>query len=204
MRPLITRFGSAAMAVMVAASIVVVAAPASAQQRGDLPAFTVDGVATPVREVVADLVTLGRSGELDVVTVNDEGDRVPIPGVVASWLTKVIHLAVVATELDRRGVAVTRAHRLLARRFERHAYGAAAWREFPRAFQARQVERTAGAIALAENEGLDLAQPRRTRRAVLTLINDLAHRATVTVLPRFGTWSSELAVVVPREQGPPS
>jgi hypothetical protein len=184
------------------------AGPANAtvrqQQRGNRPAFTVDGKATPTREVVADLVTLARNGQLAVVAVDDEGDRVPVQGVVATWITKVIHAAVVATELERRGVVIDAKHRVLARRFERHAYGAAVWRAFPRRFQTRQVERTAGAVALAEDERLDLTKPRRTRREVVALITDLARHASVTVAPRFGTWNADLAVVVPRLEGPAS
>jgi hypothetical protein len=193
-----------AVLVVVTATTLAAVSPAPAQPRGDLPAFSVGGVATPTREVVSDLVTLSRNAHLQVVTVNDEGDRVPVAGVVASWVTKLVLAAVVAQELERRGVEITRAHRLLARRFDRHAYGAATWRSFPRRFQARQVERTAGAIALAENEGLDLTKSRRTRRAVVALITGLARGATVTVAPRFGTWDSQLAVVVPRQEGPPS
>lgn len=174
------------------------------QQRGSRPAFTVDGKATPTREVVADLVTLARNGQLGVVAVDNEGDRVPVQGVVATWITKVIHAAVIAAELERRGVVITAAHRALARRFERHAYGSTVWRAFPKRFQTRQVERTAGAVALAEDEGLDLTKPRRTRRAVVALIADLARHASVTVAPRFGTWDPNLAVVVPRLEGPAS
>jgi len=166
------------------------------------PAFVVDGRATPTREVVADLVTLARNGQLDLVTVNDEGDRVPVEGVVASWITKLIHADVAAAELERRGATITAAHRVLARRFERHAYGAGVWQAFPRGFQRRQIERTATVIALAESEGLDLTKRVETRRAVVALVEDLARRASVFVAPRFGTWSSQLAVVVPRQTGP--
>ena len=178
------------------------AAFAAQPQPGARPAFVVDGRPTPTREVVADLVTLARNHQLELVTVNDEGDRVPVEGVVASWITKLIHAEVAAAELERRGVTVTRVHRLLARRFERHAYGPAVWTAFPRPFQNRQIERTASVIALAQSEGLDLTKRLQTRRAVVALVTDLAHQASVVVAPRFGTWNSDLAVVVPRSQGP--
>jgi hypothetical protein len=205
----ITRGG----AVLVTACVIASACPVLAdsagatvtrQQPGRRPAFAVDGRVTLVREVVADLVTLARNGQLDVVAVNDEGDRVPVRGVIATWMTKLIHAAVIAGELERRGVAITAAHRILARRFERHAYGPAAWRAFPRGFQARQVERTAGAVALADDEGLELTKPRQTRRAVVALVTELARHASVTIAPRFGTWNPDLAVVVPRLDGPAS
>jgi hypothetical protein len=157
---------------------------------------------TPTRQVVADLVTLARNGKLDLVAVNDDGDKVPVEGVVASWITKLIHAEVAAAELERRAVEVTTAHRVLARRFERHAYGPAAWQAFPRGFQRRQVERTATVIALAEDEGLDLTKRVQTRRAVVALVTELARHASVAIAPRFGTWNADLAVVVPRTRGP--
>jgi hypothetical protein len=196
-----------ACAVATATPVLADAARADApnqQPPGSRPAFTVNGRATPVREVIADLVTLARNGQLGVVAVNDEGDRVPVPGVIATWVTKVIHAAVISGELERRGVAINAGHRVLARRFERHAYGAAVWQAFPRRFQARQIERTAGAIALAQDEGLDLTKRRQTRRAVVALVTELARHASVTVAPRLGTWNPDLAVVVPPQNGPAS
>jgi hypothetical protein len=164
----------------------------------------VDGRATPFKEVVADLIALARNGQLGIVAVNDEGDRVPVRGVIATWITKVIYAAVIAGELQRRGVAITAEHRALARRYERHAYGPATWRAFPPRFQTRQVERTAGAIALAQDEGLDLTRPRQTRRTLVALVIDLTRHASVTVAPHFGTWDPQLAVVVPPLDGPSS
>ena len=205
----IARAGALVVAVCVVASaspVLADAARAAAPhpQRGRRPAFVVDGRATPIREVVADLVTLARNGQLGIVAVNDEGDRIPVQGVVATWITKLIHAAVAAAEIERRGVAITPAHRALGRRFDRHAYGADVWRGFPRGFQQRQVERTAGIIALAEDEGFDLTKPRQTRHAVVALVSDLARHASVEVAPRFGTWNAELAVVVPPLEGPQS
>ena len=94
---------------MVGATLALGAPAASAAQPhpGARPAFVVDGRPTPTREVVADLVTLARTHQLELVTVNDEGDRVPVEGVVASWITKLIHAEVAAAELERRGVTVS-------------------------------------------------------------------------------------------------
>jgi len=181
-----------------------VGAAAAQQQPNPQPAFTVDGTETPFKEVVADLVALARNGQLGIVAVNDAGDRVPVRGVIATWLTKTIYAAVIAGELQRRGVAITAEHRALARRYERHAYGPATWRAFPPRFTTRQVERTAGAIALAQNEGLDLSKPRQTRRTLVAFVIDLTRHASVAVAPRFGTWDPQLAVVVPPLDGPAS
>jgi hypothetical protein len=197
-----------ATACLVATTSPVVADSARAvapqQQPNPQPAFTVDGRATPFKEVVADLVALARNGQLGIVAVDDTGDRVPVRGVIATWMTKVIYAAVIAAELQRRGVAITAEQRALARRYERHAYGPPTWRAFPPGFRTRQVERTAGAIALAQDQGLDLTKPRRTRRALVAFVTELSRRASVTVAPRFGTWDPQLAVVVPPLDGPPS
>lgn len=201
-------------AVLVTACVVASGSPAvadgahaaAAQQQPDRrpPAFTVDGKVTPFKEVVVDLIALARNGQLGIVAVNDEGDRVPVRGVIATWITKVIYAAVIAGELQRRGVAVTSEHRALARRYERHAYGPATWRAFPPRFKTRQVERTAGAIALAQDEELDLSKPRQTRRTLVALVTELTRHSSVTVAPRFGTWDPQLAVVVPPLDGPAS
>ncbi len=180
------------------------AGAAAAQQQPGPPAFTVDGRATPFKEVVADLIALARNGQLGIVAVNDEGDRVPVRGVIATWLTKVIYAAVIVGELQRHGVAITTEQRALARRYERHAYGPATWHAFPPRFKTRQVERTAGTIALAQDEGLDLSKPRRTRRLLVAFVTELSRQASVTVAPRFGTWDPQLAVVVPPLDGPSS
>jgi hypothetical protein len=206
------RFMGAA-AVLVTACLVATTSPvradraradATQQQPDPQPAFTVDGRPTPFKEVVADLVALARNGQLGIVAVDDEGDRVPVRDVIATWITKVIYAAVIAGELQRRGVAITTEDRTLARRYERRAYGSTTWRAFPPRFRTRQVERTAGAIALAQNEGLDLTTRRRTRRALVALVTRLTRHASVTVAPRFGTWNPDLAVVVPPLEAPPS
>lgn len=174
--------------------------PPSASSR---TAFTIDGVATPMREVVADLVALARNDELDIVSIEDDGDRTPVRAVVATWVTKLIHAAVVDAELAERGVSVTAKDRALARKEEQRAYGAA-WAEFPARFQRRAVERTAAAIALGRNEGIRITEPGVARTQLAAVITELAGQAEVSVAQRFGTWNPTLAVVVPPTEGPAS
>lgn len=166
-------------------------------------AFTVDGVATPMREVVADLVALARNEALDIVSIEDEGDRTPVRGVVATWVTGLIHAAVVDAELAERGVSVTAKDRALALREQRRAYGAA-WAEFPARFRRRALDRTAGAIALARDEGIRITEPGAARAELAAVITELAGQAEVSVAERFGTWDPVLAVVVPPSDGPAS
>ena len=159
-------------------------------------AFEVNGEPTPVAEVRADLRALAKNKGLSIVKIKEQGDLTPVREVVASYLTTLILDEVMAQELERRGVTPTAAQSRIARRLDIRIYGKKAWNEFPARFRTRDTGRTARAIALAVDEGFDLTNRHEARSELIALVIGLAKQASVTVAPRFGTWNSDLAVVV--------
>jgi len=167
-------------------------------------AFVANGHATLVSEVRADFVALARNKRLNLVAIKESGDLSPVREVAASYLTTLIHDAVTAQELQRRGVTVTRRQLKVARRIDIRTFGKKAWYEFPAHFRIRDIQRTARSIALAADEGFDLTKPHEARSQLVALVIDLVRKANVTVNPRFGRWNADLAVVVPPQEGTPS
>ena len=174
-----------------------VGGPASAAPpRALRSAFEVNGERTPVAEVRADLRALAENKGLNIVDIKDQGDLSPVREVVASYVTTLILHEVLAQELTRRGVTPTAAQARIARRLDIRVYGKKAWNDFPARFRTRDVGRLARAIALAVDEGFDLTKRHEARSELIALVISLAKQASVTVAPRFGTWNSDLAVVV--------
>ena len=177
--------------------------PSGARHAGEGIAFEVNGETTNLGVVIADLKALASNEALQVATVRDGGDLLPVPEVAATWITSLIYDRVLAQELERRGVGVTARQQLVARKLERHTYEPQARKALPDGFQSREIARTARAAALAKDEGLDVASPRGGRHLV-DLVTELTRNATVVVAPRFGTWDPLLAVVVPPQEAGPS
>ena len=182
--------------VALVAPFAVVGPAGAAPPRARRFAFEVNGEAIPVAEVRPDLRALAKNKGLNIVDIKDQGDLTPVREVVASYLTTLILDRVTAQELERRGVVPTELQVRIARRLDIRIYGKKAWNEFPARFRARDIGRTARAIALAVDEGFDLTKRREVRRELIALVISLAKQASVTVAPRFGTWNADLAVVV--------
>ena len=182
--------------VALVAPFAVVGPAGAAPPRARRFAFEVNGEAIPVAEVRPDLRALAKNKGLNIVDIKDHGDLTPVREVVAEYLTTLILDRVTAQELERRGVVPTELQVRIARRLDIRIYGKKAWNEFPARFRARDIGRTARAIALAVDEGFDLTKRREVRRELIALVISLAKQASVTVAPRFGTWNADLAVVV--------
>jgi hypothetical protein len=198
------------VALLVAVAVLVaLGAPVGGAQTPAAPrprvAYEVDGRQTRMAAVIVDLVALARNKALRTSSIDDEGDRVPVREVVASWVTRLIQDEVVAIELERRGVEATARQRLLASRLDEKSFGKEVWGAFPAGFRSRQTARTARSLALARSEGIDLQQRSAARREFAGIVTELARAATVTVAPRFGSWEPQLAVVVAKTaSGDPS